>query len=74
MTNQALIKLLKMIMIVGIILIVIGVFLHFSPTVQAMGVSGILLSACCVAFGMILSLPTKIYLTFLLMKHESDKH
>ncbi|GGD62949.1 hypothetical protein [Lacimicrobium alkaliphilum] len=74
MTNLMFIKVLKMIMILGITLIIIGVFLHFSPAVQAMGVSGILLSAFFVAFGMILSLPTKIYLTFLLMKNESEKH
>lgn len=74
MTNQALIRLLKGVMGVGIILIIIGIYLHFSPAVQAMGVTGILLSAVCVAFGMILSLPTKMYLTFVLMKNESEKH
>lgn len=60
-------------MIIGFILIIIGVYLHFNPAVQAMGVKGILASAICVAFGMILSLPTKIYLTFVLMKNESQK-
>ncbi len=74
MTNQALIRLLKVVMGIGITLIVIGVYLHISPTIQAMGVTGILLSAVFVAFGMILSLPTKMYLTFVLMKNESEKH
>jgi hypothetical protein len=27
----------------------------------------------CVAFGMALSLPTKMYLTFMLVKREADK-
>jgi len=39
-----------------------------------MGVQGIILSAMCVAFGMALSLPTKMYLTFMLVKRETEKH
>jgi hypothetical protein len=35
-----------------------------------MGVTGIIISAACIAFGLIFSLPTKMYLTFLLMKRE----
>ena len=35
-----------------------------------MGVTGIIISASCIAFGLIFSLPTKMYLTFLLMKRE----
>lgn len=38
-----------------------------------MGVKGIIISAVCVAVGMALSLPTKMYLTFLLVKREADK-
>tara|TARA_R110001592_G_scaffold335093_1_gene619651 strand:- start:414 stop:539 length:126 start_codon:yes stop_codon:yes gene_type:complete len=38
-----------------------------------MGVNGIIISAMCVAFGMALSLPTKMYLTFMLVKREADK-
>ncbi|MFT4810162.1 MAG: hypothetical protein ACI9LX_003520 [Paraglaciecola sp.] len=37
-----------------------------------MGVAGIVISAGFVAFEMILSLPTKMFLTFLLMKRETD--
>ncbi|AGH47275.1 hypothetical protein C427_5176 [Paraglaciecola psychrophila 170] len=38
-----------------------------------MDVIGIVISAGFVAFGMILSFPTKIYITFLLMKKEAHK-
>ncbi|MDI5834462.1 hypothetical protein [Shewanella xiamenensis] len=44
-----------------------------NETVEAMGVKGIIISAVCVAVGMVLSLPTKMYLTFLLVKREADK-
>ncbi|WP_088330941.1 hypothetical protein [Lacimicrobium sp. SS2-24] len=71
MNDRALIRLLKAVMISGFILIVIGVSLHFSAAVAAWGVRGIVLSAVCVALGMILSLPTKIYLTFIMMQREN---
>ncbi|MGL4748867.1 MAG: hypothetical protein ACRCYF_14175 [Shewanella sp.] len=44
-----------------------------NETVEAMGVKGIIISAVCVAVGMALSLPTKMYLTFLLVKREAAK-
>ncbi|MFB2726819.1 hypothetical protein ACE02H_05060 [Shewanella mangrovisoli] len=44
-----------------------------NQTVEAMGVKGIIISAVCVAVGMALSLPTKMYLTFLLVKREANK-
>lgn len=75
MTDKKLITLLKIIMMVGITLIGIGVYLHnFSETMDEMGATGIVISAVFVAFGMILSLPTKMYLTFVLMKHEEEAH
>ena len=44
----------------------------YSETIEQMGVTGIVISACLVAIGMILSLPTKMYLTFILVKREED--
>jgi len=38
-----------------------------------MGVTGIIISACCVAIGMAMSLPTKMYLTFVLVKREQEQ-
>jgi hypothetical protein len=45
----------------------------FNETIENMGVTGILISACLVAVGMIMSLPTKMFLTFLLVKREQEK-
>ncbi|WP_434930472.1 hypothetical protein ACRWQM_14690 [Shewanella sp. HL-SH5] len=74
MTDARLILLLKTSITIGISLILTGIYLHnFSETVEAMGVKGIIVSAMCVAFGMVLSLPTKMYLTFLLVMRESEK-
>ena len=74
MTDQKLILLLKIIMSLGISLILAGVYCHmYSETIEQMGVTGIVISACLVAIGMILSLPTKMYLTFILVKREEDR-
>jgi hypothetical protein len=35
-----------------------------------MGVNGIIISAACVAVGMILSIPTKMVITFMLVNRE----
>ena len=74
MTDQKLILLLKIIMSLGISLILAGMYCHtYSETIEQMGVTGIVISACLVAIGMILSLPTKMYLTFVLVKREEDR-
>ncbi|WP_296043585.1 hypothetical protein [uncultured Alteromonas sp.] len=74
MTDHKLILLLKVIMTIGISLILAGVYCHmYSDTIEEMGVTGIVISACLVAIGMILSLPTKMYLTFVLVKREEDR-
>ena len=74
MTDQKLILLLKIIMSIGISLILAGVYCHmYSETIEQMCVTGSVISACLVAIGMILSLPTKMYLTFILVKREEDR-
>ncbi|GGB78195.1 hypothetical protein K8B83_06345 [Shewanella inventionis] len=74
MTDTKLILLLKTCIFTGVILIVIGIYLHnFNDAIDEMGVTGIIISAMCVAFGMILSLPTKMYLTFLLVMREAER-
>jgi len=73
MSDNKIIRLLKRVMVLGILLILTGIYLHmYEPRIEAMGVTGILISAGCVAFGMILSLPTKIFITFLLVKREAN--
>lgn len=75
MTDKMVIRGLKIMMSIGIALILLGIYFHnFSETIEAMGVQGIVISAVCVAIGMILSLPTKMYLTFVLMKHEEEQN
>ncbi|MEI6859949.1 MAG: hypothetical protein V5788_09245 [Shewanella sp.] len=75
MTDDKLILIMKSCILAGIGLILLGIYFHnFSDMIEAMGVKGIMISAVCVAFGMALSLPTKMYLTFLLVKRESEKH
>ena len=78
MTNMKVIRLLKVLMMIGFSLIITGIYLNYSSHTDHMGVQGILLSAGCIAVGMIMSLPTKMYLTFVFMNREnhksSDKH
>ncbi|MFQ3236611.1 MAG: polyferredoxin [Paraglaciecola sp.] len=73
-TDKKILLILKICITIGILLILLGIYLHnFSEMIEAMGVKGIVISAMCIALGMILSLPTKMYLTFILVKQESDK-
>jgi hypothetical protein len=73
MTEQKLITLLKVSITIGLCLLLLGVYLHnFSEYMESLGVTGIIISAVCIAFGLIFSLPTKMYLTFLLVKREAD--
>lgn len=74
MSEEALIKLLKIIIVIGLCLLLLGHYLiSYANIPQTMGVTGMIISAACVAIGLILSLPTKMYLTFLLVKRENDR-
>jgi len=75
-TDKKIMLILKVCIAIGIFLILLGIYFHnFSPMIEEMGVNGIIISAVCIAVGMILSLPTKMYLTFILVKRESEnKH
>ncbi|WP_163933396.1 hypothetical protein [Paraferrimonas sp. SM1919] len=73
--DDKLILLLKVSIGLGFLLICIGIYFHlYSGAIKAMGVTGIIISAVFVAVGMVLSLPTKMYLTFLLMKNETNSN
>jgi hypothetical protein len=73
-SDKKLLLILKICITLGIVLLLLGIYLHnFSEMIEEMGVSGIIISAMCIALGMILSLPTKMYLTFILVKQEADK-
>ena len=71
--DQRLIMWLKVSISIGLCFLLTGVYLHmFSDYMESLGVTGIIISAVCIAFGLIFSLPTKIYLTFLLVKREQE--
>jgi len=73
MSEQRLTLLLKSSIILGLCLISLGIYFHmFSDYMHSLGVRGIIISALCIALGLIFSLPTKMYLTFLLMKREAE--
>jgi polyferredoxin len=71
MKNSKLIRNLKVIIVMGICLLLLGhYFISYAKLPETMGVKGMIISAGCIALGLILSLPTKIYLTILLMQRE----
>jgi hypothetical protein len=73
-SDAVLIRILQVIMVSGLLLILLGIYFHnYSSTIANMGVTGMVISACTVSIGMIMSLPTKMYLTFVLIKREQDK-
>jgi hypothetical protein len=73
MSEEKLIAILKISIFIGLCLLGIGIYLHnFSDYMESLGVTGIVISAAFIAFGLIFSLPTKMYLTFILVKRESE--
>lgn len=71
MENDKLVKLLKVCIVIGIALLLLGHYIiSYSGLPEKWGVPGIILGAVCAALGIIFSLPTKMYLTFLLVKRE----
>lgn len=73
MTEKQQVRLLKSAMILGICLLVCGhIVLAITFSNDAIGPRGFILGAAFSAIGVVLSLPTKIYLTILLMEHEES--
>ncbi|MCP4989500.1 MAG: hypothetical protein GY928_26640 [Colwellia sp.] len=73
MSNHQLVILLRISIGLGISLLIVGVYLHFfDDNIDALGMTGIYITAGCYALGSLFSFPTKIYLTFLLMKMEAE--
>lgn len=71
MTEKTTLRLLKIAMCLGLSLILFGHYLiSYVRLPESHGVTGIIICALCIAVGIILSLPTKIYLTLLLMRKE----
>ena len=67
MSSIVIIRLLKTSILLGLCLIVTGHGLIVSSYfTNQFGIKGIITAAACIAIGVLLSLPTKIYLTILL--------
>lgn len=72
-SEDKLITLLKASIVIGVCLLLLGIYLHnYSDYMESLGVTGIIISALCIALGLIFSLPTKMYLTFILVTRESE--
>ncbi|WP_404341479.1 hypothetical protein [Pseudoalteromonas mariniglutinosa] len=73
MSEHTIIHMLKTFIMLGLFLIILGHSLLASSHFQEhLTINGIIISAACIAIGVLFSLPTKIYLTILLMKLESQ--
>lgn len=73
MSSILIIRLLKISIVLGLCLIATGHGLIISSYYTTEhGIIGIIIAAACIAIGVILSLPTKIYLTILLMESEKQ--
>ncbi|WP_017220697.1 hypothetical protein [Moritella dasanensis] len=74
MTDKNLIRILQTFIAIGISLILLGHYLlSYTDFTQQHGVMGIMICAGCIALGFACSLPTKMYLTFVLVKRENDE-
>ena len=74
MSEVTQIRLMKIFIVIGFSLFALGhYFISYADLPTTMGVKGIIICAVCIAFGLIFSLPTKMYLTFLLVKREQAK-
>jgi pilus assembly protein TadC len=73
MSELVQVRLIKIFIFIGLSLLVLGYYLLLYVDLPTkMGVTGIIICACCIAFGLLFSLPTKLYLTLLLMSRERE--
>lgn len=71
MTDHKIILLLKISMMLGLGLLLFGIYFdYFSHYMESSSVTGIVIGATCISLGLLLSIPTKMYLTIILMKRE----
>ena len=65
---------LKWIMVVGILLFLGGhSVVSYSGLPETWGIKGLMLGAFMMAIGLAMSLPTKMYLTFVFVKKENER-
>lgn len=74
MHSKKVMWILKGMIISGLLLVLLGhYFISYAKLPETMGITGMMISAGCIAFGLILSLPTKMYLTFIWVRAEQEK-
>lgn len=74
MTDKQTLRVLKIAMVIGLLLILGGHYIvSYSSLPEQWGVKGFALGACMMAIGLALSLPTKMYLTFVFVKRENEQ-
>lgn len=73
--DKRLMRILKLCMVLGVCLLIIGhIILSVTFINDHIDHRGYMLGAALSALGIVLSLPTKIYLTILLMEYEQKEH
>ncbi|WP_105213341.1 MULTISPECIES: hypothetical protein [unclassified Pseudoalteromonas] len=74
MPRLSTLTLLKVIIVFGVLLIIGGHTLLVTDSFRDyFGIYSFMIGAVCIAVGLIMSLPTKIYLTILLMRNEGKE-
>ncbi|MDN3651761.1 hypothetical protein QWY77_03145 [Thalassotalea ponticola] len=72
MDEKTQIRYLKISIVIGLLLLLVGHYiLSYSDLPTRLGINGLILGGACMAAGLIFSLPTKMYLTFLLVTKEN---
>lgn len=72
MQNKQVLMRLKIVMVCGLLMVLAGhVILSYTNIPETYGPKGFMTGAMMIAFGLILSLPTKMYLTFLFVTREN---
>lgn len=72
--NKSAIKIMKIVMVLGLCLFLLGHYLlTYTSVPETYGIKGLAFSGGLMAVGLIMSLPTKMYLTFVWVKSENDK-
>ena len=65
---------MKVIMVLGLCFIILGHYLlTYTSVPETHGIKGLVFSGGLMAIGLIMSLPTKMYLTFVWVKGENDR-
>lgn len=72
--NQKAITIMKVVMVLGLCLILFGHYLlSYTSFAETHGIKGLMISGGMMAVGLIMSLPTKMYLTFIFVKNENER-